>query len=266
MQASARHEPRCAIATAVALLLILGTDVCDAQQPLETETARLPARHELVVNAAYEFQSSTQGTEHAVPFALEYGLSDRWNLLVEPVFFTAILPRPGARALGVGDLEVTSQFLVVAEGHTLPALAIAAEEKFPTAANRAIGTGRADFTPYLIASKRLGNFEAHVNVGYSFMGRPVGLQVQNTLNLAAAVERHFPHGLDAMAEVLSTSASLSGGEGLVNPNAPELAGAEQVVMVGVRQHYRRNTWWSLAVTYDNTNAVLIRPGLSILLR
>src|SRR5258706_10168191 len=72
-----------------------------SQQPLETETARLPLRRELALNGAYEFQTSSQGTEHALPFAIEYGLTNRLALLVEPVFFTAIRPKVGASATGL---------------------------------------------------------------------------------------------------------------------------------------------------------------------
>lgn len=256
---------RCTLA---ALLVALAVPAigAHAQQPLETETARLPARHELVLDVAYEFQTSKQGIEHALPIALEYGVTDRLALLFEPVFFTAIVPRPGARAVGPGDLEITTQYQLTRERHGMPALALAAEEKLPTARSRAIGTGRADFTPYLIASRHVGAYDAHVNAGYSFMGRPKGLAVQNTLNLAAALERPLGRGLVVMGEFLSTSASLAGGEGVVDPNAPELAGAEQVLMLGVRQAVGSRSRWSLGVTYDNTNALLIRPGFSIRLR
>ena len=243
--------------------LIGGVARLGAQQPLETETARLPARHELVVGASYEFQTSSQGTEHAVPLALEYGFTKRLAVLVEPVLYTAIRPAAGRAATGIGDLEATVQLLVVDETAYLPAVALAAELKFPTARNRAIGTGRTDFTPYLIASKRFGRFDAHANLGYSFVGQPSGLVVQNTVNLAFAVENHLTRTIDVMAEVLSTTASLSGGEGTVDPNAPELAGAEQVGMLGIRVRRGSRTWLSLGVTYDNTNAILLRPGIAI---
>lgn len=245
------------------LALFAGVARLSAQQPLETETARLPARHEVVIGASYEFQTSSQGTEHAVPLALEYGVTNRIALLIEPVLYTAIRPASGRAATGVGDLEATAQFLVANETAHVPAMALAAEVKFPTARNRAIGTGRTDFTPYLIASKRLGRFDAHANVGCSFVGKPSDLSVQNTLNLAFAVENHVTRGIDILAEVLSTTASLSGGEGTVDPNAPELAGAEQVGMIGIRLRHGPRTWFSLGVTYDNTNALLFRPGFTL---
>jgi hypothetical protein len=249
----------------VGVALAVASATGHSQQPLETETARLPRHGEITVNGAYEFQTSNEGSEHAFPLAIEYGLTDRLALLVEPVFLTAIRPKAGGGATGQGDLEVTGQYLLWKETPRIPALALAAEEKFPTATNPRIGTQRADFTPFLIVSKRLGTLDAHVNVGYSFMGKPAGLQVQNTLNLAFAIEQHVTPQVDLMAEILSASASIAGGEGTVDPNAPELAGAEQVGMVGVRYRYRPHTWLSLGVTYDNSNAVLLRPGVSIVL-
>lgn len=235
-----------------------------SQQPLETETARLPARGALVFSATYEFQTSSQGTEHAVPFAFEYGLSDRLTLLLEPVAFTAIRPETTPNATGIGDLELTLQYLTRSETRALPAIAIAVEEKLPTARNREIGSGRADFTPYLIVSKRFGAFDAHANVGYSIMGRPAGVPVQNTLNLAFALEDRITPRLTAVAEVLSTTAAATVGEGgessLV---APEIAGAEQVFLAGGRYALSGRTALSFGITYDNTGAVLFRPGLTI---
>jgi hypothetical protein len=234
-----------------------------SQQPLETETARLPMRGALVLSGTYEFQTSAQGTEHALPFAFEYGIANRLALLVEPVLVTAIRPEVPPNATGLGDLEVTLQFLARTEHGWFPALAIAAEEKFPTATNRQIGTLRGDFTPYLIASKRFGHVDAHANLGYSFMGKPAGLAVQNTLNVALAVEDHVRRHLDVLAEVLSTTAAAIGREGEASVTAPEIAGAEQVWMIGARYRRGEHTWLSLGVTYDNTRAVLLRPGLTI---
>ncbi len=232
-----------------------------AQQPLETETARLPARGVWLSSLTYEFQTSPQGTEHALPPALEYGVTNRMTLLVEPVVFTSIRPKSGRSATGLGDLEATLQLLVHEETTHLPAFAIAAEVKLPTARDTLIGTGRSDFTPYLIASKQFGQFDTHVNIGYSFVGKPRGIAVSNTMNFALAVERHIGPRFDVMAEVLSVTASGTA-EG-VTGTAPEIAGAEQVGMLGVRWAARPRTWFSLGMTYDNTNALLLRPGITI---
>jgi hypothetical protein len=253
---------RRSILPALVLAMLVAAHRGNAQQPLETETARLPARGAVLVSPEYEFQTSTAGTEHALPFAFELGLSDRLALLVEPVFYTAIRPKTGSRASGAGDLEVTLQYLASRETATMPALALAAEVKVPTARNRLIGTGRTDFTPYLIASKRFGQFDLHGNVGYSFVGRPRGISVQNTLNLALGLEDHLTPRFDLVGEVLSTTAAAGADGGENSPNAPEIGGAEQVGMIGARLLVRPRLWLSAGVTYDNNQAVLFRPGIT----
>lgn len=235
------------------------------QQPLETETARLPRRGNYLIALTYEAQTSPDGTETALPFAVEYGVSDRLALMVEPVFYTRIQAKSGSTrtATGAGDLEATLQYLFRPEGRTAPALALAAEVKFPTAKDPLIGTRRADFTPYLIASKRYGQYDVHGNIGYSFVGQPPAVSVHNTVNLALGVENHVTPRFDLLAEALATTAAAaSEGSGEGSLTSPEIAGSETVGMVGARYLARRGFWLSFGVTYDNTKAVLFRPGLT----
>ncbi|MGH7513501.1 MAG: hypothetical protein ACREOQ_11320, partial [Gemmatimonadales bacterium] len=90
----------------VSVLALTGAGTLSAQM-LETETARPLGHGVLEVSGNFEYQTSSEGHEAAVPFAAEYGLTDRLELLVEPVAWTAIRPNAGARATGVGDLEAT---------------------------------------------------------------------------------------------------------------------------------------------------------------
>jgi len=64
------------------LILVLGSFVLSAsfivvraQQPLETETARPPQKGAFEVQTAFEFQTSKEGAERALPFAFEYGIT-----------------------------------------------------------------------------------------------------------------------------------------------------------------------------------------------
>src|SRR5258705_8296707 len=84
-------------------------------QVLETEESRplLPGQFE--IGTGLEFQTSKEGTENALPLAIEYGLSKKLTLLVEPVGFTSILPKQGPHAKGVGDLEITLFYQIVSE-------------------------------------------------------------------------------------------------------------------------------------------------------
>ena len=263
-----------------------------AALPLETETARLPPKGTFEFNTAFEFQTSKEGKEFAVPAALEYGALDNLALLIEPVFYTAIRPKAGTHTSGIGDLEATVQYLFLNESASVPALAIAGEVKFPTAANDLIGTGQTDYTPYLIASKRVGDFDFHANLGYTFLGKPSGVSVQNTFDYAVAAEWLFNAKWNFIAEVYGHSSASKntsdGGDGVtpvtVKPAAetagiatdgamistggskaatPEISGSETVGTVGLRYHTSDAVALSLGVSYDNKHAWLISPGFTI---
>jgi hypothetical protein len=143
----------------ISLLLIIVIFTLHAKnafsQVLETEDSNplLPGQFE--VGTAIEFQTSSQGTEAAIPLGLEYGVSNRFTLLVEPVAYTNIHPKSGKVANDIGDLEVTLFYQLLRERKKMPAISISAEVKFPTAKNNLIGTGKTDFTPFIIMMKEV---------------------------------------------------------------------------------------------------------------
>ena len=121
-------------------LIGLSAFLTRARQPLETETARPPQKGAFEVQTAFEYQTSKEGTEHALPFAFEYGISDRLSIMAEPVFYTAIRPKTGTRATGIGDLEVTLSYLFAREKGSRPALAFAGEVLSNTGSSPEAGT------------------------------------------------------------------------------------------------------------------------------
>lgn len=239
--------------------------VCHAQM-LETETARPLRRGQCELSTAVEIQSSGEGVERAVPFAVEYGVRDRLTLLLEPVVYTAIRPNTGSGATGPGDLELTVIYLLGMESHSAPALAVAGEIKFPTAQNTLIGTGETDYTAYLIASKRLGRLDVHANVGYSILGTPSGTSINNIVSGAFALEYFASQEIELFGEVLgNTSASPEGGSesaNPANPTAAEVTGGEFVGTLGVGARPWPSLFISLGVSYDNNQAVQFRPGIT----
>src|SRR5258706_14262185 len=120
-------------------------------QVLETEESRPLLAHQLEIGTGLEFQTSKEETETAFPLAIEYGLSKRFTLLVEPVGFTSIRPRTVPQAQAVGDLEITLFYQLITEKSGWPSISLSSEIKIPTAKNKLIGTGKTDFTPFLIA-------------------------------------------------------------------------------------------------------------------
>src|SRR5260221_9646082 len=88
-------------------ILILNPISLYSQQPLETETARLLKAKSLEFEGTFEFQTSSEGTEKSVPIALIYGISNKFEFMVEPVLYTSITPKSGTQAKGFGDIETT---------------------------------------------------------------------------------------------------------------------------------------------------------------
>jgi hypothetical protein len=234
-----------------------------AAQTLETETARFHPAHYFQLASGFEHQRSAEGTESAVPVAFEYALADTWELLVEPVPYTAIRPKVGPRATGWGDLELTVIHGIWASKSRSTALALAGEVKLATAESRLIGTDKTDYTGYLIASRRFGAVDAHANLGYTRVGKPDSVAVNDLVSYALAVTWSLGSRGLLFAEVLGNSATAGGPE---NSAAPEVAGGELSGTIGVGRMVSRTVFVSLSASYDNTHAVLLRPGFTLRLR
>lgn len=257
------------LATAITLVCAAFAPMTLKAQILETETARPLRAGELEVGAGYEFQHSREGNETAIPFAFELGITNRLGLLVEPVAYTAIRPKIGSSATGVGDLEITANYLLRGESGRVPAFALALEEKIPTAKNNLIGTGKADHAAYLIASKRFGQFDTHANVGYTIVGSPKGLSLSNRIMGALAGELSLTPSTLLYGEVLASTAA-GGGEGAAAaPGAsvvPEASGDQIFGTLGIAHSFLPGSRFSLGVTRDNVGAMQLRPGLTLWFR
>ena len=262
------------------LVLLLCWSGAHAGQPLETETARLPSRGQLNLEGVVEFQTSSEGTETAVPLAFEYGVTDWLEVLVEPVLLTDIRPKSGHGATGLGDLELTVAGLLVRERRFLPAIAIAGEVKLPTAESTLITTGETDYSPFIIASKQFGRLDTHINFGYAILGSPPGVHLDNIYTYAAAAEYHLNERWDLVAEAVGNTSSsprstepvpppgetpdtgIGGATGAEAGVSAEAAGAEVAGLIGGRYYVKPNLFLSLGVIYDNRSAVVLRPGIT----
>jgi hypothetical protein len=86
-------------------------------------------------------------------------------------------------------------------------------------------------------------------------------------NFALAAEYHRTPSLELFAETLAnTATSPEGAEGAAgSPNVlvPEAAGGELVGSIGAAYRPRPDVRFSLGVSYDNNNAVQVRPGIAV---
>jgi hypothetical protein len=247
-----------------------GISTTVAAQILETETARTLGQGVFEVSGNLEYQTSSEGSEAALPFAVEYGLTDRLEVLVEPVAWTAIRPKVGARATGVGDVEGTVTWLARVETPGMPALALAGEVKFPTARNTLIGTRKADVAAYLIGSKRWGRVDAHANVSYTVVGRPAGAALKNIFGFALGAEWGWGPTSEVFGEILgNTAASANAEPGTVTDTSgttSEAPSGEVSATVGVARRIGPSLRGFLGLSVDNNGAVLFHPGFTMRFR
>ncbi len=261
---------------ALGLALMLGPltiSVSRASQPLETESARALPRGAMKFEASLEWQTSPEGTETAVPLVFDYGLSDRLELSLEPVVNARITPDAGKGASGVGDLEATLKWVVRPEREQRVGIALGFEVKVPTANDRLIGTGKTDWRTFVAASHRHERWDWHANAGYTVLGKPPGLKLDNVFDAGLAMEYHASDRLDWIGEVTGSSAAVGetpdspAGAVVTSSTAlalnPEIGSEELVGMLGLRYFWRKDAAFTFGVTYDNEGAVSVRPGVSV---
>lgn len=248
------------MAIASSSLLILGASA----QVLETEDSKPLTPNQFEIGTGLEFQTSKEGTETAFPLAIEYGLSKKFTLLVEPVGFTSIVAKNGPHAKGFGDLELTLFYQIIEERRILPSISISAEVKIPTAKSRLIGTGKTDYTPFLIISKTAGRFFTSINLSYTFLGKPKDIVASNLFNYAIGTIFTVSSKSILFAEFYGNTAATDIAETTIpNPNnkTPEISGGENVGSFGYGYHLKKNLLLSLGVNFDNNNAILFHPGI-----
>jgi hypothetical protein len=235
-------------------------------QVLETEDSWPLLRGQVELGGGLEYQTSKEGRESALPLSVEYGLSKRFTLLVEPVAFTTIHPKGARPITGFGDLEMTLFYQLVKETKSMPSISLSAEVKLPTAKNSLIGTGKTDFTPFLIASKITGKFFTSANISYTLLGKPKGVVANNLFNYALGTVFTASEKSIFFGEVYGNTSALGGKdvpEGTIvgTPKTTEISGGETVGAIGYGYYVNKNLLLSFGVSYDNNHATLFRPGI-----
>ena len=235
---------------------------------LETETARVLNPGQVEGGAAFEFQTAFDGQEYAFPGFVEFGVLPHLEVLIEPVAAVLIRPTSGGKAAtSFGELETTVTGLILEERKYVPALAAGFEVKFPTSNNFAVGSGEYDYRIYGILSKRIGDVDVHLNLGYNIIGSPPGVATKNPLDFEVAAEWFVNPKIDIFAEYNRTNSSVGrSGHGMdfvPTVITAEVAPLTVVGSVGMRYHVNSHLKVFGSFSYDNSDAKLFRTGFSI---
>jgi hypothetical protein len=223
-----------------------------AKQPLETETARLPEQGHGSVQLEFEYATSNEGKDIAVPVLLEYGITDRLKFVIEPDIYASTKPKGLKGAHGFGETEVKLIYQLAEESASSPAFAIAGEVKLPTGKKPDLSTGKPDYRIYGIASKRSG--------GYTLVTSPKGEGLPNRLDYSVAAEYEVNPNFTLVSEVLGNSPL--GGRKPTATVAGEAEGTIVTGLIGGIYKVGPKMDFALAATYDSGSVLLIRTAFT----
>lgn len=155
--------------------------------------------YSLVLGSGIEYQRDREQTEYGFPILIEYNLSERLKLTVEPKFARIIGRTPDVRSVsGFADLETTLEYEFLSERRYRPALSIVGRIKWPTAEDPDLGDPGRDYTLGLIASKDLVFVNIDLNALYTFTGDH---EKNDNIEIALATEWKLNSYLGLIAEV-----------------------------------------------------------------
>jgi len=133
----------------------------------------------LIIENALQFERDRDGKAITFETGIQYSPSDRIQLLLEPVFWERQMPEDEPDASGIGDTDFTVAYLAIGAEGLWPAVVLAAKVKIPTADNREIGTGKADYSASVISGKEFGELDLNVELEYETFGSPEGEDLKN---------------------------------------------------------------------------------------
>ena len=152
-----------------------------------------------VLGGGFEYERSREQTEYGFPFLLEYNVTEKVKLTLEPKYTSLAARSRDARSVkGFGDLETSLAYEFLRERRYRPALSVEGRIKWPTASDPDLGERRRDYTLGLIASKDLVFVDVDLNVLYTFVGER---EREDTIEVSLAAEWHVNRDVDVIAEV-----------------------------------------------------------------
>jgi hypothetical protein len=208
---------------AVAAVLIFTGGAVLAGRPLAIDDAD-PAEQgqfEFELGTAYEHDPACNAWEF--PFGLTAGILPGVEAEVGFGGVVEELTELGERdhESGLGDLTAGTKWQFLPEGAWLPAQALAAAVKFPTANDdKGLGSGETDYDLTWIASKKIGDKTGvHVNAGYTWVGEPDGEDVGDVAHYGLALDYQLTEAVQWVGEVFAEKELQGGTQTVVQYNS-----------------------------------------------
>jgi hypothetical protein len=186
VQEMAHGEDAHHLAMAVAIIFSTGQtdlraddDDDEIEQPIQevfqTDLVYPQEKGGVQVTLALRFHSGGRSKEWIVPLAIEYGLTDAWQVELEWEALKHLNPRREPNATGIGDLEIGTQYSFMNIAHAKFHVAVSFHILFPTGnINDDLTEGFIEYEPSLILAKDFpepNNLQLFTQVGIGLVQR-----------------------------------------------------------------------------------------------
>lgn len=207
----------------IAAFLIFAGGSSLAGRPLEMDDADAVEQGQFEFEAGGSYAHDSELTAWEWPFGLTAGILPN---VEAGLSFGGVHERrveagmPIDRECGVSDLELAVKWKFFDEASWLPAQALAAAIKVPTAdEDKGLGSGETDYDLTWIASKKLGEKTGvHLNAGYTWVGEPAGEDVGDVFHYGIALDYQLTEAVQWVGEVFAEKEVQGGTQTLVQCN------------------------------------------------
>lgn len=147
------------------------TDARPLQELFQTETVYPQEKGEIQFTFSSKFNKSAERKLFETPVAVEYGLSDRWQVSLRMVRDEST-NNCGGKNRGVGDLQIGTKYSWMNIGRSNFHAAVGFELGVPTGSvGKGLGEGNLEYQPYVVVAKdfpRLSRLQIFSQFGVCF--------------------------------------------------------------------------------------------------
>ena len=149
------------------------------------------------VGSGFEYETDHDQSQYDYPLFLEYNVTERFKLAVEPALVSIESKTKDVRSVsGYGDTETSAEYEFLRELRYRPALTAEGVIKWPTASDPDLGSPGEDYSVGLIMAKDLVFMDVDLNALYTFVGDPKQKDIFE-LSMAADVPLNYRFSIEA---------------------------------------------------------------------
>lgn len=179
-----------------------------AGRPLATEDAGVAGERRFQIEASLNYIKNNNGDENQsfilVPI---YGLTERLEFSAE-IPYTLINLKEGDRAKGIQDVNLVLKNLIVPESKNNPAFLLKTQVKLSNGDYQmGLGSGDNDVGFVAVFTKQSGKYIIHANLGYTFAGKKVDVNLRDYIMYGIACEYSLNNKINIVGEVYGESDS-----------------------------------------------------------